>query len=102
MRNQTLFSGTNISAGAGPFFGSAVAVKPAAMPQSVMIPLEISCSSATPTVTVQGKLTEAAAWADLTSTVSGNFQLIPRCHFYRVGWANAAGTETLNVTVALL
>ena len=100
MRNQTLFTSTNIGAASGT--GSSVAVKPAAHPQSVMIPVEISCSSATPTITVQGKLTEAAAWSDLTSTVSGNIQLIPRCHFYRVAWASAAGTESLTVTVALL
>ena len=100
MRNQVLFTSTNLGAATGN--GLSVAVKPAMSPQSVMIPVEISCSSATPIVTVQGKLTEAAAWTDLTSTVSGNIQLIPRCHFYRVAWTSAAGTESLTVTAALL
>jgi hypothetical protein len=102
MRNQTIFSSTGLTAGATPTYGSSVAVKPATNPQSVMIPVEINCNSTTPVVTVQGKLTETAAWSDLTSTVSGTIQLIPRCHFYRVGYVNAAGGETLTVTVALL
>ena len=100
MRNQTLFTSTNIGTASGA--GLSVAVKPAMSPQSVMLPVEISCSSTTPVVTIQGKLTEAAAWTDLTSTVSGNIQLIPRCHFYRVSWASAVGNEALTVTVALL
>jgi hypothetical protein len=102
MRNQTIFSSTSLVGGAGPNTGSSVAVKPATNPQSVMIPVEISCNSTTPVITVQGKLTEAAAWSDLTSTVSGTIQLIPRCHFYRVSYANAVGGESLTVTVALL
>jgi hypothetical protein len=100
MRNQTLFTSSNIGAASGS--GSSVGVKPAVNPQSVMLPVEINCSSVTPIVTIQGKLTEAAAWTDLTSTVSGNIQLIPRCHFYRVSWASAVGNESLTVTVGLL
>lgn len=100
MRNQVLFTSASLGGAAGN--GSSVAVKPAMSPQSVMLPVEISCSSPTPVVTIQGKLTEAADWTDLTSTVSGTIQLIPRCHFYRVSWADAVGTESLTVTVALL
>jgi len=100
MRNQTLFTSDSLSAGSTT--GSSVSVKPAMHPQSVMIPVEIACSTTTPIVTIQGKLTEAAGWTDLTSTVSGTLQLIPRCHYYRVTVASAAGGETLTVTAALL
>lgn len=100
MRNQTIFTSSNLGAASGS--GAAASVKPALHPQSVMIPVEISCSTTVPVVTVQGKLTEAAGWTDLTSTVSGNIQLIPRCHFYRVIWSGAVGNESLTVTAALL
>lgn len=100
MKLQTIYSSTSLVAGTGT--GSSVQAKSSFVPQSVMIPVEISCSSTIPVVTIQGKLSDASAWSDLTSTVSGTIQLIPRCQFYRVSYASAIGGESLTVTIGLL
>jgi len=100
MRIQTLFTSASLGAASGT--GSSVGIKPTFVPQSVMLPVEINCSTATPIVTIQGKLADAAGWTDLTSTVSGNIQLVPRCQYYRVSWASAAGSESLTVTIGIL
>jgi hypothetical protein len=100
MKLQTIYSSTSLVAGSGT--GSSVQANITFVPQSVMIPVEINCSSTTPVVTIQGKLSDASAWSDLTSTVSGTIQLIPRCQFYRVSFASAVGGESLTVTIGLL
>jgi hypothetical protein len=99
MKNLTLYSGT-LSAGAST--GSEVNISVSPHPASVMLPVEIDCSSTVPVVTIQGKLTSAAGWSDLSSTVSGTLQLVPRCNYYRVSIASAAGGETLKVTLGVM
>jgi len=99
MKNLTLFSGTLI---AGSSTGNETNISVSPHPASVMLPVEINCSTTTPVVTIQGKLTLAAGWSDLSSTVSGTLQLVPRCNYYRVSVASAVGGETLTVTLGVM
>jgi hypothetical protein len=99
MKNLTLYSGT-LTAGASTGTSKNISVTP--LPASVMLPVEINCSTTVPVVTIQGKLTDSAGWSDLSSTVSGTLQLVPRCNFYRVSVTAAAGGETLTVTLGVM
>lgn len=100
MKNLTIFTTASLSGASGT--GSTVNITAAPNPLSIMLPVEISCSTTTPVVTIQGRLRETSNWSDLSSTVSGTLQLIPRCNQYRVTWTGAAGGESLTVTLGVL
>lgn len=100
MKNLTIYTSDSLSAGSTT--GGAVKTTAAPNPLSVMLPVEISCSTTTPLVIVQGRLRDTSNWTDLTSTVAGNIQLVPRCNEYRVLVSGAAGAETLTVTLGVL
>lgn len=100
MKNLTLYTSASLPGGASNGNGVKISVSP--HPASVMLPVEISCSSTTPVVAIQGRLTSAANFVDLTTTAQGNLQLVPRCNEYRVGISGASGGETLTVTLGVM